>query len=121
MIKASIKQLNITKMFNNKKRNIFFRKKVLITGHTGFKGSWLSLWMHMLGANVLGISKDIPTKPSHYKSAGLDKLVKSKFVDIQDLKKIKNYKKLRGRFYISSCGSIFSEKILFREPNDLEV
>ena len=43
----------------------------------------------MLGANVLGISKDIPTKPSHYKSAGLDKLVKSKFVDIQDLKKIK--------------------------------
>ena len=87
MIKASIKQLNITKMFNNKKRNIFFRKKVLITGHTGFKGSWLSLWMHMLGANVLGISKDIPTKPSHYKSAGLDKLVKSKFVDIQDLKK----------------------------------
>ena len=80
----------------NKKRNTFFRKKVLITGHTGFKGSWLSLWMHMLGAHVLGISKDIPTKPSHYKSAGLDKLVKSKFVDIQDIKKIKkiikNYK-----------------------------
>ena len=80
----------------NKKKNIFFRKRVLITGHTGFKGSWLSLWMHLLGAKVLGVSKDIPTKPSHYKTAGLDKLIKSKFVDIQNLKKIKkiikNYK-----------------------------
>ena len=80
----------------NKKKNIFFRKRVLITGHTGFKGSWLSLWMHLLGAKVLGVSKDIPTKPSHYKTAGLDKFIKSKFVDIQNLKKIKkiikNYK-----------------------------
>ena len=81
---------------HNKKKNIFFGKRVLITGHTGFKGSWLSLWMHLLGAKVLGVSKDIPTRPSHYKSTGLDKLVKSKFVDIEDLKKIKkiikNYK-----------------------------
>ena len=34
----------------------FKNKKVLITGHTGFKGSWLSLWMSMLGAEVYGIS-----------------------------------------------------------------
>ena len=46
------------------KKNIFKNKKVLITGHTGFKGSWLSIWMHSLGANVLGISKNIPTYPS---------------------------------------------------------
>ena len=38
-------------------KKIFNRKKVLITGHTGFKGSWLALWMHHLGANVMGISK----------------------------------------------------------------
>ena len=44
----------------------FKNKKVLITGHTGFKGSWLSLWMSMLGAEVYGISISIPTEPSHF-------------------------------------------------------
>ena len=71
------------------KKNIFKTKKILITGHTGFKGSWLSLWMYKLEANILGISKDVPTNPSHYKSVGLDKLVKNKFIDIQDLNKLK--------------------------------
>ena len=37
-------------------KKYFFNKRVLITGHTGFKGSWLSLWMHYMGANVLGLS-----------------------------------------------------------------
>ncbi len=40
-------------------------KKVLITGHTGFKGSWLSLWLSKMGADVIGYSIDTPTKPSH--------------------------------------------------------
>ena len=44
---------------------IFKNKKIIVTGHTGFKGSWLTLWLHSLGAKVMGISKDIPTKPSH--------------------------------------------------------
>jgi CDP-glucose 4,6-dehydratase len=39
-------------------------KTVLLTGHTGFKGSWMSLWLKKLGVNVIGFSKDIPTKPS---------------------------------------------------------
>ena len=45
----------------------FNKKKILITGHTGFKGSWLSLWLHMLGGKIIGVSKNIPTSPSHYK------------------------------------------------------
>ena len=44
----------------------FKNKKVVITGHTGFKGSWLSLWMSMLGAEVYGISISIPKNPSHF-------------------------------------------------------
>jgi CDP-glucose 4,6-dehydratase len=44
----------------------FKNKKVLITGNTGFKGSWLSIWLHSLGADLYGISKDIPTNPSMY-------------------------------------------------------
>ena len=52
---------------------IFKNKKIIVTGHTGFKGSWLTLWLHSLGAKVMGISKDIPTKPSHYELINLKK------------------------------------------------
>ena len=46
----------------------FKNKTVLVTGHTGFKGSWLALWLHMLGAKVIAISKNVPTEPSHYEN-----------------------------------------------------
>lgn len=45
---------------------IYRNKKVFITGNTGFKGSWLALWLSKLGANIVGYSLDIPTNPSHY-------------------------------------------------------
>lgn len=45
--------------------NVYKGKKVLITGHTGFKGSWLALWLTKLGAEVIGYSKGIPTDPNH--------------------------------------------------------
>ena len=44
----------------------FHKKKVLITGHTGFKGTWLTSWLKILGAKIVGISVDVPTKPSHF-------------------------------------------------------
>ena len=46
--------------------DFFKNSKVIITGHTGFKGSWLSLWLAKLGANVVGLSDTVPTKPAHY-------------------------------------------------------
>jgi CDP-glucose 4,6-dehydratase len=46
--------------------NVFHNKKVLITGHTGFKGSWLSAWLNLLGAEVTGLSNQVPTRPSHF-------------------------------------------------------
>jgi len=49
----------------------FKNKTVLITGHTGFKGSWLTAWMKKLGANVVGISLDQITKPSHFTEANM--------------------------------------------------
>ena len=51
----------------------FKNKKVIITGHTGFKGSWLALWLSELGANVLGLSLNIPTNPSHFNLLKLKK------------------------------------------------
>jgi CDP-glucose 4,6-dehydratase len=71
-------------MFNN----IYKNKKVLVTGHTGFKGSWLISWLVKLGANVVGVSKDIPTVPSMFKVLGLKDLIVSYQVDIRDLDKM---------------------------------
>ena len=70
------------KILSKRYKKIFNKKKILITGNTGFKGSWLTLWMHYLGANVIGISKNIPTDPSHYKLIGLDKKIKTIKLDI---------------------------------------
>ena len=44
--------------------DVYNGKKVLVTGHTGFKGSWLCQWLLKLGADVVGYSKDVPTNPS---------------------------------------------------------
>lgn len=46
--------------------NCYKGRKVLLTGHTGFKGSWLAYWLHELGAEVTGFSLDIPSVPNHF-------------------------------------------------------
>lgn len=51
--------------------NIYKGKRVLITGHTGFKGSWLCTWLLDLGATVAGYSVDVPTEPSHFEALAL--------------------------------------------------
>ena len=50
-----------------------FKKNVLITGHTGFKGSWLTAWLKLLGAKVMGISLNPHTHPSHFLVSKIDK------------------------------------------------
>lgn len=59
-------------------------KRVLVTGHTGFKGGWLSLWLHRLGAEVHGIALAPPTEPSLYNAAQLGNWVASYLGDIRD-------------------------------------
>ena len=68
---------------------IFQNKNIIITGHTGFKGSWLSLWLTQLGAKVTGISNGIPTKPSNFNALNLCKEINDLRCDIKDLKKLK--------------------------------
>ena len=63
-------------------------KKILITGHTGFKGSWLAIWLQELGANVVGFSKSIPTKPSLYELAHVDDGMLSIIGNVNDLDKL---------------------------------
>ena len=71
-------------------KNIFKNKTVLVTGHTGFKGTWLSLWLKQLGANVSGISIDIPSEPSHFNAANLSNKINDYRLDIRDGDAIKN-------------------------------
>ena len=57
--------------------NIFSNKKVLITGNTGFKGSWLSIWLDLLGAKIYGLALDPPTMPSLFEKAKLNEVTES--------------------------------------------
>ena len=75
-----MKTLNFKKNFKN--------KKIIVTGHTGFKGAWLTFWLKKLGANILGISYNFKTKPSIFNTLNLTKGVKSKDLDIRNLKKL---------------------------------
>ena len=67
---------------NESFEQIYKDKKVLITGHTGFKGSWLGLWLCRMGAKLVGYALDAPTNPSHYELLELDCL--SIIGDIRD-------------------------------------
>src|SRR4051794_1571553 len=67
-------------------------RTVLITGHTGFKGSWLTLWLHLLGASVVGVSRGVPTTPSLFALARLDELVEQVDADVR------SYEAVQGAF-----------------------
>jgi CDP-glucose 4,6-dehydratase len=63
-------------------------KKVLLTGHTGFKGSWLSLWLQNMGAELTGYSLPPPTEPSLHELAGVEKGMESITADVLDLERL---------------------------------
>ncbi len=69
-------------------KNIYKNRKVLVTGNTGFKGSWLITWLEKLGANVVGISKEIPTNPSMFEELNLQDKINYYQEDIRDLDKM---------------------------------
>lgn len=71
-------------MFNN----IYKGKRVLVTGHTGFKGSWLTLWLNKLGAEVCGYSLEPNTSPSMFEELNIYKYCKNNFGNILDRKKL---------------------------------
>ena len=70
-------------------KNSYKGKTVLITGHTGFKGTWLIIWLLKLGARVVGISKDIPSKPSMFEALNLKEKITDYRFNIRDLEKLK--------------------------------
>lgn len=66
---------------------IYNKRRVLVTGHTGFKGSWLCYWLSLMGAKVYGISLEPPTQPNHFELLNIE--MESNIQDINDLYEIK--------------------------------
>jgi CDP-glucose 4,6-dehydratase len=80
-------------------------KKVLITGNTGFKGTWMTVWLLKLGAKIVGISKDIPTNPSMYETLNLKNQISFYNLDIinlDELRKIILYEKPDIIFHLAA-------------------
>lgn len=64
--------------------DIYKGKTILVSGNTGFKGSWLSVWLEQLGAKVVGLSLDVPSEPAHFSSLGLESRITHIWGDIRD-------------------------------------
>ncbi|MZT47851.1 NAD-dependent epimerase/dehydratase family protein, partial [Blautia wexlerae] len=70
--------------------NFYLGKRVLVTGHTGFKGSWLSIWLNELGAEVIGIGLDPHTERDNFVLSGIGNRIKADIrADIRDAEKMK--------------------------------
>ena len=80
-----MENLEVTTLLENYKG-----KKVLITGHTGFKGSWLSIWLNKLGAQVIGIALEPKTQLDNFILADVSSFVKDIRLDIRDKKSLFN-------------------------------
>ena len=102
-------------MFDNQ---FFLKKKVLITGNTGFKGSWLSIWLHLLGAKIYGLALKPPTKPSLFEEAGLDNIVDCNEINIKDEYKVINLVNKIEPDYIFHLAAQPIVKYSYQEPLD---
>jgi len=74
-------------------RDFWRDKRVFLTGHTGFKGSWLALWLAQLGATVWGYAFEAPDHPSLWEQAAVDDVIRSTFGDVRD------YESLAGEVF----------------------
>jgi len=94
---------------------IYKNKRVLITGHTGFKGSWLALWLNHLGAKVSGVSNEIPTEPSNFMVSDVISKVDDFRFDISDkLKVVEAIKAIQPDFIFN----LAAQPLVIKSYND---
>ena len=69
--------------------DVYRGRRVLVTGHTGFKGSWLSEWLLSLGAEVTGLALAPPTTPALFDQLALAARLQHRLVDVRELAKVR--------------------------------
>ena len=105
--------------------SIFQNKTVLITGHTGFKGSWLSMWLTSIGAKVIGVALEPPSQPSHFEAVGLIEITDDNRLDIRngnDLKEIVSQTQPDFVFHLAAQALVkksYNDPILTYQTNTL--
>jgi CDP-glucose 4,6-dehydratase len=94
----------------------YHNKRVLITGHTGFKGSWLALWLSQMGAQVSGYSLQPPTEPNHFQL--LDLNIDSVIGDVRDAAKLKQVFKEQQPQIVFHLAAQAIVRLSYREPGE---
>ena len=97
-------------------KKVFKGKKVLITGHTGFKGSWLTVWLNILGAKVIGVSNNFPSSPNHYQILNLNKKILNKNLDIRNLILLKKFIKKNQPDYVFHLAAQSIVNLSYKDP-----
>ena len=69
-------------------KNCFKNKTVVVTGHTGFKGSWLISWLNQIGANITGVALDPPSEISHFSAIKMGSKIKDLRIDIRNFESL---------------------------------
>ena len=99
-------------------RGFWFGRRVLVTGHTGFKGSWLCLWLHLLGARVTGYAKAPVVAPHLFGLLGLADLVDSNFGEIcetQALRRVVEHARPEVIFHLAAQAQV---ALSYKQPQD---
>jgi len=94
----------------------FKGKKILITGHTGFKGSWLTVWLQILGAKVIGVSNGFPSFNNHYQLLNLDKKILNKNLDVRNLILLKKFVKKNQPDFVFHLAAQFIVNLSYKDP-----
>ena len=102
-----------------KKNNFWKNKTILITGHTGFKGSWLTLILSNLGAKVIGYALDPITKPNFFDGSNLSQFLKKDYrANIKDLKKLKSVIRKEKPTVVFHLAAQSSVLVGYKNPRD---
>ncbi len=101
-------------------RRFAITSKVLITGHTGFKGSWLAIWLKELGADVVGYSLDPPSEPNNFEATKLREKITHIHGDIRDLDRLMETFKKNSTLYPTqwTCiNSVYHKSVNMKKPH----
>jgi CDP-glucose 4,6-dehydratase len=80
----------LVRMSETASQKFWYGKRVLLTGHSGFKGAWLSYWLNQMGAKVTGVSLSPSTNPNLFTLVKIDQFLDNHFLDIRDSEGLEN-------------------------------